>query len=146
MDNGSAGDSEEAEVTPYELYHGDCLEVMRGMPDNSVEAVVTDPPYAEIDRKYGRLTETKWHTLMDATVAEVRRILKPNGSAVFIMQPNSERVGRMRLWVFRFIVKHGESWNLVQDAWWWNYLAFRKKRNSFYFGMKITIVLKMQEN
>ena len=27
------------------LYHGDCIEVMRSLPDNSVDAVVTDPPY-----------------------------------------------------------------------------------------------------
>jgi site-specific DNA-methyltransferase (adenine-specific) len=29
----------------YSLHLGDCLEVMRGMADNSVDAVVTDPPY-----------------------------------------------------------------------------------------------------
>ena len=28
-----------------QLIHGDCLEVMRGMADNSVDAVVCDPPY-----------------------------------------------------------------------------------------------------
>jgi DNA modification methylase len=27
------------------LYHGDCLEVMRTLPDGCVDAVVTDPPY-----------------------------------------------------------------------------------------------------
>ena len=27
------------------LYHGDCLEVMRGMEDKSVDCVLTDPPY-----------------------------------------------------------------------------------------------------
>ena len=27
------------------LFHGDCIEVMRTLPDNSVHAVVTDPPY-----------------------------------------------------------------------------------------------------
>jgi len=27
------------------LYHGDCIEVMRSLPDASVHAVVTDPPY-----------------------------------------------------------------------------------------------------
>jgi site-specific DNA-methyltransferase (adenine-specific) len=27
------------------LYHGDCIEVMRTLPDSSVDAVVTDPPY-----------------------------------------------------------------------------------------------------
>lgn len=29
-----------------ELYLGDCLEVMKSLPDRSVDAVVTDPPYA----------------------------------------------------------------------------------------------------
>jgi DNA modification methylase len=28
-----------------ELLHGDCVELMRGMPDCSVDSVVTDPPY-----------------------------------------------------------------------------------------------------
>ena len=27
------------------LYHGDCLEVMADMPDRSVDAVITDPPF-----------------------------------------------------------------------------------------------------
>jgi DNA modification methylase len=27
------------------LYQGDCLEILRSMPDNSVDSVVTDPPY-----------------------------------------------------------------------------------------------------
>jgi site-specific DNA-methyltransferase (adenine-specific) len=27
------------------LFHGDCLDVLRELPDNSVDAVVTDPPY-----------------------------------------------------------------------------------------------------
>jgi site-specific DNA-methyltransferase (adenine-specific) len=27
------------------IHHGDCLEVMAGMPDASVDAIVTDPPY-----------------------------------------------------------------------------------------------------
>ena len=31
-----------SEVT---LYLGDCLDVMKGMPDKSVDAVITDPPY-----------------------------------------------------------------------------------------------------
>lgn len=27
------------------LLHGDCLDVLRGLPDASVDSVVTDPPY-----------------------------------------------------------------------------------------------------
>ena len=26
------------------LYEGDCIEVMRSLPDNSVDSIVTDPP------------------------------------------------------------------------------------------------------
>lgn len=29
----------------YTLHHGDCLETLRTMPDNSVDSIVTDPPY-----------------------------------------------------------------------------------------------------
>jgi DNA modification methylase len=29
----------------HKLHHGDCREVMAQMPDNSVDAIVTDPPY-----------------------------------------------------------------------------------------------------
>lgn len=32
-------------MSNWTLYEGDCLEVMRQMPDNSFDAVVTDPPY-----------------------------------------------------------------------------------------------------
>lgn len=31
---------------PYTLHLGDCLETLRTLPDNSVDSVVTDPPYA----------------------------------------------------------------------------------------------------
>jgi len=33
------------EAGPATLFHGDCIEVMRELPDASVHAVVTDPPY-----------------------------------------------------------------------------------------------------
>lgn len=32
-------------MSRYELHLGDCLEVMKGLPDNSVDSIVTDPPY-----------------------------------------------------------------------------------------------------
>jgi DNA modification methylase len=32
-------------IGPHTLHHGDCLEALRAMPDNSIDAVVTDPPY-----------------------------------------------------------------------------------------------------
>jgi DNA modification methylase len=35
----------EQETTMYELIHGNCIEVLRSMPDKSVDCIVTDPPY-----------------------------------------------------------------------------------------------------
>ncbi len=32
-------------MSNWTLYEGDCWEVMRELPDNSVDAIVTDPPY-----------------------------------------------------------------------------------------------------
>jgi len=32
-------------MTDYTLHLGDCLEFMRGLPDKSVDCVITDPPY-----------------------------------------------------------------------------------------------------
>ena len=33
------------------LYHGDCLDIMGGLPDTSVTAVLTDPPYSSGGRR-----------------------------------------------------------------------------------------------
>ena len=33
-------------MSGYELHHGEALSVLRGMPDASVDAVITDPPYS----------------------------------------------------------------------------------------------------
>lgn len=107
-------------MTDVRLFNADCRAILPTLPDASVDCVICDPPYPMIDRPYGKLTEAEWHGLMDVVVPECRRILKPKGSAVFILQPNSERVGRMRPWLFEFQAKWCREWGMVQDAYWWN--------------------------
>ncbi len=101
------------------IYHGDCRDILPQL--SGFDSVVTDPPYPEIDRDYGRLTEPEWHDLMRSVVGDVRRGMKTTGSAVFVLQPNSERVGRMRPWLWEFMAWTAKEWNQVQDAWWWNH-------------------------
>jgi DNA modification methylase len=103
-----------------ELHHGDCLDVMPTLSSASVDAVICDPPYPEIPRDYGRMTEGEWLAMMKLLVPEVQRVLKPQGSAVFILQPNFRNPGAMRLWLWKFMVWVGEEWNIVQDAYWLN--------------------------
>jgi hypothetical protein len=59
----------------FEIKHGDCLEVMRGMADNSVDAIVTDPPYGL------SFMGKKWDYDVpeQAIWEECLRVLKPGG-------------------------------------------------------------------
>lgn len=58
------------------LYKGDCLELMKGLPGGSVDAIITDPPYGT--------TACKWDSVIDFTLMweQLNRILKPNGAIV----------------------------------------------------------------
>jgi hypothetical protein len=104
-----------------ELYCGDARAVLPTLPAGTFDACICDPPYPMIKRPYGMLTEAQWFDLMRAVVPQVRRVLKPRGSAVIILQPNSERVGRMRTWLWDFLAWVGREWGVVQDAYWWNF-------------------------
>jgi len=111
-------------VVDVKLYLGDCLEVLPEIETASVDSVITDPPYPCIKRDYGYWTVEEWWSLIvEGIVPEVRRILKPTGSAVFILQPNSEHVGQMRGWLWEFMAWVCREWNMVQDVWWWNVAA-----------------------
>lgn len=107
----------------WSVTQGHAPSLLATLPDACLDAIVSDPPYAEVDRDYGRMTEAEWHSLMEAVVLQARRVLKPTGSAVFVLQPNSEFVGRMRPWLFEFMAQWAREWNLVQDVWWWNTAA-----------------------
>jgi len=58
-----------------ELIHGDCLEEMKKMPDNSVDSIVTDPPYGI------SFMAKKWdYDVPKVEVwVEALRVLKPGG-------------------------------------------------------------------
>lgn len=71
------------------LLQGDCVELLRSLPDNSVDLVLTDPPYG-IDYQSARRTDrSAWKPkiLNDkkpflAFIPELRRVLKPTGCAM----------------------------------------------------------------
>ena len=67
-----------------QLMQGDCLELMKGIPDGSVDLVVIDPPY-----NIGKAQWDKWNTVnkyvefMGKVFLEIQRVLKDNGSFYF---------------------------------------------------------------
>jgi site-specific DNA-methyltransferase (adenine-specific) len=58
------------------LFNGDCLEVMKSIKDNSIDAIITDPPYGT--------TACKWDSVIDFDLMwkQLNRIIKPNGAIV----------------------------------------------------------------
>ena len=69
----------------FELWQGDCLELMKNIPDGSVDLVLTDPPYGTmkgIDNKHD------WDTIIDTEKMfdEISRVLRRNGKAVLFCQ------------------------------------------------------------
>ena len=64
----------------YELILGDCLEVMRGMPAGSVDAVITDPPYGLDFRG------ADWDAFIPKWLGEARRVA---GVVLFTTAPTT---------------------------------------------------------
>ena len=62
------------------IFEGDCLEVMRQFPDNSIDMVLCDLPYGT--------TQNKWDSLIDLSELwkEYSRVVKPNGAIVLTSQ------------------------------------------------------------
>ena len=66
------------QVGRHTLHCGDCIEVMKGLPDCSVDAIVSDPPYGL------GFMGSKWDCAVpgDDFAAEAFRMLKPGGHIV----------------------------------------------------------------
>lgn len=85
--NQRAGKAELAEGAPlkFAVHCGDALTVLRGLPEASADMCITSPPYwghREYDT-HGIGQEPTFHKYIEnlrAIVAQVRRVLKPEGS------------------------------------------------------------------
>lgn len=67
-------------MNDYQLYYGDCLEIMKSIANNSVDLVLTDPPYGT--------TRCHWDTpfSLEDMWNQLNRILKSNGAAIVFSQ------------------------------------------------------------
>ena len=73
----------------FELHTGDCVDVLKTLPDSSVDSVVTSPPYA-MQRKstYGGVPEKDYPEWTVAWMQEVWRVLKDDGSVIINIRPH----------------------------------------------------------
>ena len=80
-----------------DLQHGDCLELMKNIPDKSVDMILCDLPYGT--------TACKWDSIIpfDDLWAAYKRIIKDNGAIVlFGSEPFSTLLRSSNLSMFRY--------------------------------------------
>jgi len=67
---------QQCSVSGSALFQGDCLDIMPLIPDNSIDCIITDPPYGT--------TACKWDSVIDFDLMweQLNRIIKPNGAIV----------------------------------------------------------------
>ena len=101
------------------LYHGDCMDVMASLPAESVDAIVTSPPYA-MQRKstYGGIPEKEYPAWTVAWMDEARRVLKPDGSVIINIRPHIKG-GQISDYVLRTrLLLREDGWNECEELIW----------------------------
>ena len=93
------------------LLKGDCLELMKTIPDNSIDMVLTDPPYGT--------TACKWDTVIDFELMwkQLKRITKDNGAiCLFESEPFSSalRVSNIKMFKYDWYWNKRNAGNSVQ--------------------------------
>lgn len=89
----------------YILQKGDCCELIKSLPDQSVDCVLTDPPYLYLDHKLDRPFDEQ--TLF----AEMRRALKPDGMIAVFGRGESLYRWCSRLGQLGFVYKEDVIWS-----------------------------------
>jgi site-specific DNA-methyltransferase (adenine-specific)/site-specific DNA-methyltransferase (cytosine-N4-specific) len=107
------------------IIHGDCLDVLKSLPDNSVDLIVTSPPYADQRAKtYGGVKPEDYVDWFRPIGAELFRVLKEDGT--FILNIKEKVVnGERHTYVLELIIA------LREMGWKWTEEFIWSKKNSF---------------
>jgi len=107
-----------------ELYCADSLEFMRRLPDDSVDLVVTSPPYAlHFKKEYGNADQLDYTAWLLPFGREIKRIIKPSGSFVLNLGGAWQPGAPLRsLYHYRTLISLVDDvgFDLAQEFFWYN--------------------------
>lgn len=93
-------------IGKHKLYRGDCLKVLRKLPDNSIDSIVTDPPYGI--SFMGKKWDYDVPTL--AIWEECLRVLKPGGYLLAFAGTRTQHRMAVRIEDAGFEIKDMLAW------------------------------------
>ena len=106
------------------VVHGDSLDVMATYPDNSVDLIMTSPPFGLVRKKdYGNVDAKEYVQWFKPFAQEFHRILKDSGSLVIDIGGSWNKGYPTRsLYHFKLLIMLCEEFNfhLAQEFYWWN--------------------------
>jgi len=108
-----------------EIYLGDCTEVLKTLPSNSVDLIVTSPPYSDQRKNtYGGIHPDKYVEWFKPISSELLRVLKPTGT--FILNIKEKVVdGERHTYVLELILE------MRKQGWLWTEEFIWHKRNCY---------------
>ena len=108
-----------------DIYLGDCKEVLKNIPDNSVDLIITSPPYADKRKStYGGISPKKYVKWFLQISEQLLRVLKPTGT--FILNIKEKVVdGERSTYVMELILE------MRKQGWLWTEEFIWHKKNSF---------------
>lgn len=107
-----------------EAYVGDALDLLKCLPDESIDLVITSPPFAlQRQKEYGNVDQDKYVDWLLSFTIEVKRVLKNTGSFVLDLG-GAYRKGRpvRSLYNYRVLIRlcDEQGWNLAEEFFWFN--------------------------
>ena len=108
-----------------EILLGDCGEVLKELPDNSVDLIFTSPPYADQRKQtYGGISPNKYVAWFLPRAEQFLRVLKPTGTFILNIK---ERVvdGERHTYVIELILA------MRKQGWLWTEEFMWHKKNSY---------------
>ena len=102
------------------VYEGDCLEVLQGFPDNSVDLIVTSPPYAD-NRKppYVGVPVDGYVEWLLPRTKEMLRVLKSDGSFVLNIKEIAVNGERHTYVIEAILAMRQQGWFWVEEYIWY---------------------------
>lgn len=105
-------------------YQGDALDLLECLSDDSIDLVLTSPPFAlQREKEYGNRDQDEYVEWLLRFTVEVKRVLKDTGSFVLDLG-GAYRKGRpvRSLYNYRVLIKlcDEQGWNLAEEFFWFN--------------------------